>query len=81
MKLISRFLTRLEGAGLKLIASKCKLLQSKVKIIGVIVITGQLCKDESRAEVVRSISFLRTAKELRSLLYGLEDCLFVCLFA
>jgi RNase H-like domain found in reverse transcriptase/Reverse transcriptase (RNA-dependent DNA polymerase) len=68
IELLSRVLTRLEGAGLKLKASKGKLLQSKVKILGVIVSAGQLCEDESRAEVVRSISFPRTAKELRSLL-------------
>ena len=68
IELLSRVLCRLEGAGLKLKASKCKLLQSKVKILGVIVSAGQLCEDESRAKVVQSISFPRTAKELRSLL-------------
>ena len=71
IELLSRVLCRLEGAGLKLKASKCKLLRSKVKIVkilGLLVSAGQLCKDKSRAEAVQSISFPCTAKELRSLL-------------
>jgi hypothetical protein len=68
IKLLAKVLDRLQGAGLKLKASKCKLLQTEVKVLGVIVSHGSLQEDPERAAVVKSLTFPRTKRELRSLL-------------
>jgi hypothetical protein len=54
IKLLAKVLDRLQGAGLKLKASKCKLLQTEVKVLGVIVSQGSvgLREDPERAAVI-----------------------------
>jgi hypothetical protein len=66
--LLAKVLDRLQGAGLKLKAYKCKLLQTEVKVLGVIVTQGYLQEDQERAAVNNSLTFPRTKRELRSLL-------------
>jgi hypothetical protein len=68
IRLLEKVFDRLRHAGLKLKASKCKLLQTKVRVLGVIVSEGQISEDPSRAEVIRSMSFPKTVKELRRLI-------------
>ena len=68
INLLEKVFNRLHHAGLKLKASKCKLLQTKVRILGVMVSEGQISEDPSRAEVIRSMSFPKTVRELRRLI-------------
>jgi hypothetical protein len=68
IKLLAKVFDRLQGAGLKLKASKCKLLQTEVKVLGVIVSQGSLREDPERAAVINLLTFPRTKRELRSLL-------------
>jgi hypothetical protein len=47
--LLVKVLDRLQGAGLELKAYKCKLLQTEVKVLGVIATQGCLQEDQERA--------------------------------
>jgi hypothetical protein len=64
--LLEKVFDRLKTAGLKLKASKCKLLQTRVKILGFIVSEGQIEEDPERVAAIQSVPFPQTTRELRS---------------
>jgi predicted aspartyl protease len=68
IQLLSKVLDRLQTAGLKLKESKCKLLQTQVKILGVIVSRDSMQEDPERAAVVKALEFPRTKREMRAFL-------------
>jgi hypothetical protein len=68
IRLLSKVLDRLQTAGLKLKGSKCKLLQTQVKILGVIVSQNSMQEDPERAAVVKALTFPRTKREMRAFL-------------
>jgi hypothetical protein len=65
LDLLKRVFERIRISGLKLKPSKCKLFQTKAKILGVIVSDGQVSEDPARANKIRDWRFPRTAKEMR----------------
>jgi hypothetical protein len=68
IQLLSKVLDRLQTAGLKLKGPKCKLLQTQVKILGVIVSRDSMQEDPERAAVVKALEFPRTKREMRGFL-------------
>ena len=68
IQLLSKVLDRLQTAGLKLKGSKCKLLQTQVKILGVIVSQNSMQEDPERIAVIKALTFPRTKREMRAFL-------------
>lgn len=63
--LLEKMFDRLRGAALKLNASKCKLLQTKVRVLGLIVNKGEISMNLCRLEIISSLQFPKIVKEPR----------------
>lgn len=68
MRLIEEIFGRIRFANLKLKANKYKLFQKEVCVLGHIVSENSIRQDLQRFDVIKSIPFPRTVRELRSFL-------------
>lgn len=68
IELLERVFQKLTIANLRLKPSKTRLLQTRAKILGLIVENGTISEDPSRIEVVEQMQFPRTVRQVRRFL-------------
>lgn len=67
-KTLETVFERLEQANLCLKFSTCKLFKKLVTILGILVSANEFRQDPSRAEVINSLQFPKTLKQLRGII-------------